>query len=289
VHTPQGLWEPVDYDGEFRGQVTFRYALEQSLNVPFARIGLAIGPDRIESTARRLGITSRLNAVPSLALGSSEVTLLELVRAYGVLAAGGNLAATRAVGERRDRKGNVREGPAPSVAQVAEPAATFLVTSALQGVVQRGTGRGLNANRFSGDIAGKTGTSNDWRDAWFIAYSPTIVVGVWVGFDDGRSLRLSGGSAAVPIVSEFFANADARGEWFNVPDGIETSYVGAGDWSSCGEREYFLEGTAPPSESCGYRVITGEAFERLGEYGRKLRRLLLDRIRAEFESQRHPR
>src|SRR5581483_1151269 len=88
VPTPQGPWQPVDYDGTYRGEVTFREALEQSLNVPFARIGLAIGPERIVTTARRLGITSPLRAVPSIALGSNEVSLLELVRAYGVFAAG---------------------------------------------------------------------------------------------------------------------------------------------------------------------------------------------------------
>ena len=97
VNTPHGPWEPSDYDGHFRGRVTVREAMEQSLNVPFARIGLAIGPERIVSTARRLGISSPLNPVPSLALGSSEVTLMELVRAYGVLAAGGDLAAPRIV------------------------------------------------------------------------------------------------------------------------------------------------------------------------------------------------
>ena len=289
VSTPQGIWQPVDYDGQFRGPVTLRYALEQSLNVPFARIGLAIGPARIESTARRLGITSRLNRVPSLALGSSEVTLLELVRAYGVLAAGGNLAATRAVEGRRNRDGSLREEAPPSIARVAEPAATFLVTSALQGAVQRGTGRGLNADRFYGDIAGKTGTSNDWRDAWFIAYSPSIVVGVWVGYDDGRSLRMSGGAAAVPIVADFFTTADAtRGEWFDVPDGIERRYVASGYWSECGEREYFLEGTAPQSGGCGggFRTFTDGALERLREYRQRLERILFERLRTEFESPR---
>jgi penicillin-binding protein 1B len=288
VPTPQGDWQPLDYDGAFRGPVTFRQALEQSLNIPFARIGLAIGPARIASTAHRLGVTSKLNAVPSLALGSSEVTLLELVRAYGVLAAQGNIATTRTIVGRRDRDGAQHEAPAASVTRVADPAAAFLVTSALQGVVQRGTGRGLDVSRFDGDIAGKTGTSNDWRDAWFIAYSPTIVVGVWVGYDDGRSLRLSGGSAAVPMVADFFTIADAtQGESFEVPDGVETSYVSAGDWGSCGEREYFLTGTAPPSDACGFRGIADGTLEELKELGGQLRRMVLERLRGEFDSRRH--
>jgi membrane carboxypeptidase/penicillin-binding protein len=288
VPTPQGEWQPVDYDRGYRGPVTFREALEQSLNVPFARIGLAIGPDRIASTARRLGVTSKLNPVPSLALGSSEVTLLEMVRAYGVLAAQGNLAGTRMTIGRRDASGVQHLAPVANVSRVADPAATFLVTSALEGAVQRGTGRALDAGRFGGDIAGKTGTSNDWRDAWFIAYSPTIVVGVWVGYDDGRSLHLSGASAAIPIVADFFTTAAAtQGESFDVPDGIETSYASAGDWGSCGDREYFLQGTAPESASCGFRGITGNSLDRLRGMGMDLRRMVMDRLRAEFDALRH--
>jgi len=289
VPTPQGVWQPVDYDGGFRGDVTFRQALEQSLNVPFARVGLAIGPKRIAQTAQRLGITSDLKAVPSLALGSSEVTLLELVRAYGVLAAQGKLADTRTIVGRREKKGgDVEEAPASNVSRVADAAATFLVTSALEGAVQRGTGRALGAERFDGDIAGKTGTSNDWRDAWFIAYSPTIVVGVWVGYDDGRSLRLSGGAAAVPIVADFFTIADAtQVESFDVPDGIEESYASSGGWGSCGEREYFLAGTAPESEGCGFRGIADDALQGLGKLGKDFKRMILDRLRAEYEAMQH--
>ena len=248
VRTSRGMWEPADYDGSFRGPVTVRHAVEQSLNIPFARIGMDIGPARIASTAERLGITSKLDAVPSLALGSSEVTLLELVRAYGVFAAEGKLADTRWILSWRDHKGAQTEGPAPSLQSVADPAAVFLVTSALQGVVQRGTARSLGGWQLRGDIAGKTGTSNNWRDAWFIAYTPRIVVGAWVGYDDGRSVRLSGGAAAVPIVGEFFA--DARGvpaASFTVPVGVERQEaVYTADSVYCGQPEYFLRGTGPP-------------------------------------------
>jgi penicillin-binding protein 1B len=290
VQTPQGVWQPVNYDRGFRGDVTFREALEQSLNVPFARVGLAIGPARIASTAHRLGITSPLNEVPSLALGSSEVTLLEMVRAYGVLAAQGNLAVTRTIIGQRTPGGERLEAPESQVARVANPAATFLVTSALEGAVQHGTGRALDAGRFDGDIAGKTGTSNDWRDAWFIAYSPTIVVGVWVGYDDGRSLRMSGGAAAVPIVADFFTIADATEvESFDVPDGIEESYASGDSWYSCGEREFFLEGTAPQSAGCGFRAITDDAAEGLRELKRAFQRAILDRIRAEYDWYRNHR
>jgi 1A family penicillin-binding protein len=251
-------WQPTNYDRSYRGEVTVRQAIEQSLNVPFARIGLAVGPDRIVKTARQLGITSTLHAVPSLALGSSEVSLLELVRAYGVFATEGRLATTRLVLGRSslgDGSSLPPNGGPPELTQVASPAETYLVTSALEGVVARGTGRGLSAASRFGGVAGKTGTSNDWRDAWFVAYTPSLVVGVWVGFDDGRSLGLTGADAALPIVERFLEGVDPADRWesFPVPDGIEVAQVGASDdgWSfDCGTREVFLEGTAPRSE-CG--------------------------------------
>lgn len=250
VPTSRGTWEPLDYDGTFRGTVTLREALEQSLNIPFARIGLEVGPQRIASTAHTLGITSKLDAVPSLALGSSEVTLLEMVRAYGVFATGGKLTDSRWILSWRDPTGVTRDGPRPHVAEVTDAASAFLVTSALQGVVDHGTGAALHPHRFGGDIAGKTGTSNNWRDAWFIAYTPDIVVGAWVGYDDGRSVRLSGGAAAVPIVADFFSNAGKIfGKSFAVPATVEQSFVYTDVYWNCGRLEYFRRGTAPPDVS----------------------------------------
>jgi penicillin-binding protein 1B len=283
VKTPRGPWEPVNYDRAFRGPVTFRQAMEQSLNVPFARIGLAVGPERIVETARRLGITSDLQPVPSLALGSSEVTLMELVRAYGVIAAGGKLAATRTV------LGHGRPGQDPDpdedgsaqVSQVIDPAVAYLVTSALEGVVSRGTGRSLNQDGRWEGIAGKTGTSNDWRDAWFVVYSPTLVVGVWVGFDDGRSLRMTGATAALPIAAGFLQQGapEAGREPFDIPEGITEAYARAGDgaWQSeCGSREVFLTGTEPAGGGCAPFEITGwqTIRECSGEIKRRAARLL---------------
>lgn len=247
VETPQGVWQPANYDGTFRGEVTLRQALEQSLNIPFARLGVRLGPERIIATAERLGITARLHAVPSLALGASEVSLLELTRAYGVLATEGQLAATRRLIGTSLLGGPLDAATHPSVEQVADPAATFLVTSALQGAVAHGTGRGLGRS----GVAGKTGTSNDWRDAWFIAYTPELVVGVWVGHDDGKSIKQSGGAAAVPVAARFFSMARIAATDFEVPDGIVRAHLGDGNWfSPCGETEYFLEGTEPPTRGC---------------------------------------
>ena len=264
-------WQPANYDGRFRGSVTFREAMEQSLNVPFARIGMQIGPDRIVAAARRLGLVGSLHPVPSLALGSSEVTLLELARAYGVFATQGVLAASRTV-LGSTRQGSREAAGAPQLTRVADPAATYLVTSTLQGVVTRGTGQALNSRgRFEG-MAGKTGTSNDWRDAWFVAYSPSVVVAVWVGRDDGESIGMSGATAALPIAAEFLNDIEPRNGWGapRPPDGLVEAAVSAGtaDWfGECGTTEVFLEGTEPSGQGCwggevgtGFRVVFGEGF-----------------------------
>jgi penicillin-binding protein 1B len=267
VDTPAGPWEPMNYDRDFRGEVTVREAMEQSLNVPFARMGLAVGPQRIVSTARDLGISSPLNPVPSLALGTSEVTLLELTRAYGTLAAEGYRAEPRALlgMTRYDGAGRTLERRRGT--RVVDRAEAYLVTSALEGVVARGTGRALGEmTGWNGGLAGKSGTSNDWRDAWFIAYTPSLVVGVWVGHDDGRSLGVPGARAALPIVQRFLRDAFRQQgpEPFPVPDGIEITSVGSGFFSwigfGCGEREVFLQGTAP-SNRCG-SFDRGERWQR---------------------------
>ncbi len=254
VETASGPWQPANYDEQFRGPVTFRTAIEQSLNVPFARVGLEVGPKRIVATARRLGISSPLAPVPSLALGSGEVSLLELVRAYGVFAAEGELARTRAIIGRVGTDGELDAQDAVSTEQVVDPAVAYLVTSALRGVVERGTGEALSHVDFRSELAGKSGTTNDWRDAWFVAYSPSLVVGVWVGHDDGASIGTSGARAALPIVARFLGEA-APEQWeaFARPEGVVEGWTGlAGDgWMQpCGQREVFLEGSEPSDRGC---------------------------------------
>jgi penicillin-binding protein 1B len=284
VETTSGPWEPTDYDGEFRGPVTVREAMEQSLNVPFARIGLAIGPQAIVATARRLGITSALDAVPSIALGSSGVTLMELVRAYGVLAAGGDLAPARLVLGRARYGDTLGVAATAAAARVIDPAVAYLVTSTLQGVIARGTGRALSAQGHEGAIAGKTGTSSNWRDAWFVAYSTSLVVGVWVGYDDGRSLHLTGAGAALPIVAQFLAEGTTDDDWapFEMPSGVTEAQTAGGDGESrsdCGSREVFLTGTEPAETDCNPFDVPGVV--QLRDWGASLgsrARQLLERF-----------
>ena len=254
---PNGVWEPVNYDGEYRGEVTVREAIEQSLNVPVARLGLAVGPEKVIATARALGIESPMLPVPSVALGAFEVTMLEAARAYAVLASGGLRPELRSYTQVVQYDGRVLEQRTLDAVRVFDPADVYLVTSALQGVVDRGTGAPLRRLGFRGDIAGKTGTSSDYRDAWFIGYTPEIVIAVWVGFDDGASVRVTGATAAIPIFADVLeaARGKAEAEEWTVPTGVEFVDVdpssGLRSGFGCsGGPEAFLRGTAPV-ESCG--------------------------------------
>jgi penicillin-binding protein 1B len=254
---PTGTWQPVNYDGEYHGTVSLRSAIEQSMNVSIAKLGIAIGPERIVETARRMGITSPLAAVPSLSLGSSEVTVIEAARAYAVLAAAGSLPVLRSYTEVVQSDGTVIEDHGREAEKVFDPAEVYLVTSALEGVVERGTGAALRAQGFRGDIAGKTGTSSDFRDAWFIGYTPDIVIAVWVGFDDGKSVRVTGSVAALPIFADVLevARGKAPAGEFAVPTGVESIEIDAGSglragFMCGGAHEVFLRGTAPEG-TCG--------------------------------------
>jgi penicillin-binding protein 1B len=248
----------VDSDAAFT-EITIRGALERSLNVPFARLGMEIGPQRIAGTAHRLGIQSQLHLVPSLALGSSEVTPLEMARAFGVFAAAGYRADLNTTIGVLDRSGDVLRRLTRTGEQAFAPAEVYLVTSALQGAVERGTGRGLRSMGFREPVAAKSGTTNDFRDAWFIGYTPSISLAVWVGFDDGRSIGLSGSNAALPIFARFLNDAVGRerGDEFAVPSGLEVVEVnqetGLLAGPGCrGEAEVFLQGTAPTTSCSRY-------------------------------------
>lgn len=271
VETRVGMWRPANYDGRFRGEVTLREAIEQSLNVPVARLGMQVGPERIVETARNLGIESWLNAVPSIALGSFEMTPLEMTRAFGVFAANGFRSETRTTLGVLDQRGKVLSRFRVDGEQVYSPAETYLVTSALQGVVERGTGRGVRALGFRGPVAAKSGTTNDFRDAWFIGYTPSLVVGVWVGYDDAKSTGLSGSRAALPIFAQFLKGAVGPdgGPEFSVPSGVEMARAGGdsrlrGRFGCRGESEVFLIGTAPRGSCIPYRYASRTRRSRRG-------------------------
>lgn len=200
-------WEPGNHDRRHRGPVTMRRALEDSLNVPFVRLGLEVGLVHVAETARALGVAGPLRPVPSLSLGSFEMTPLEVATAYGALAAEGVLHPPRAILATVESRGRVRPGAGVEPERVATRAAARSVTEALQDAVRRGTGRSLARLGVTAPVAGKTGTTNDFRDAWFVGYSPDLVVAVWVGFDDAARVGLTGARAALPIFARFVREA----------------------------------------------------------------------------------
>jgi len=260
VKTPAGLWQPVNYDERFRGRVTLREALERSLNVPLARLGVFIGPERIVETARLLGIEGPLTPVYSIALGSNEVTPLELTHAYGVFAAEGYRADLHSTLGVVDPNGKVHGLIETTGEYVVDETEAYLITSVLEGVVERGAGRRLRSMGFRGDVAAKSGTTNDFRDAGFVGYTPTIAIGVWVGFDDGTSIDLPGSRAALPIFGRFLVAAKGRygDAEFHVPYGVEIVSInresGLRAGSGCpGRPEVFIRGTAPRQSCSRYR------------------------------------
>jgi penicillin-binding protein 1B len=257
VETPQGPWRPANYENEFRGALTLRRAIEGSVNVPVVRVAQALGPEAIVEVARRMGIESPLEPVPSLALGTSETSPLELARAYALLANGGERVEVRSAFHVTDAALRPLYEAPPLREREFDPAEVRLVTSALEGVVDHGTGRSLRTLGYRGPVAGKTGTTNDARDAWFVGYTPELAAAVWVGFDDGRPLGLTGARAALPIFGRFLIGALGAegGSGFAEPPGLESVVIHQGSglragFLCWGEPEWFLAGSAP-RERCG--------------------------------------
>ncbi len=257
VAAEEGPWRPANADGRYRGPVTLRRALEQSLNVPFARLGLEVGLVRVVETARRFGIEGPLRPVPAVSLGTFEVTPLEITAAYAVFAAGGERATPRTTLAVMRSNGRLRGGEKADRERVLEEAESYLVASALRGVVERGTARNLRNLGVDAPVAGKTGTSDGARDAWFVGFTPDLVVGVWVGLDDGARLGLGGAEAALPIFAAFAKGALARAlpRELPVPDRLDVVAIdpntGLRAGRGCpGYDELFLPGTAP-KKRCG--------------------------------------
>jgi len=188
-----GGWSPKNYAGRYYGDVTVREAFARSLNAATVGISQRVGPKRVAAAARRLGITSDLEATPSIALGTSEVTLLELTGAYAVFANRGNGVWPYGVAEIRGPDGEVlfhRSGGGPG--RLVQPRIVDNMTNLMSAVIAWGTGKGANPKR---PAAGKTGTSQDSRDAWFIGFTGELVAGVWLGNDDGTpTAGVTGGS-----------------------------------------------------------------------------------------------
>lgn len=222
LEDPMKVWVPENYGKKYNDKVLLRSALEHSLNMCSIELLDQIGPMRAIDYARRMGITTPLTNTLSLALGSSDVTLIEMVSGMGVLAAGGIKTQPYAIIRVEDKNGTILEENIPSETEALSPQTCFVMTNLLKGVVERGTGMG--AKWLKRPCAGKTGTTNDFSDAWFIGYTPQLVAGVWVGYDERASLgdKMTGGRIACPIWTSFMAGA-LKGEPalnFKPPEGI---------------------------------------------------------------------
>ncbi len=215
-------WRPANYGDRYLGEVSVRTALEQSLNAATARLARDVGLEAVCHTAERAGLGGPLPAVPSVVLGAAEATPFEVAQAYAVLANQGLRAEARAATKVVDRRGQLVERHALAVERVASPEATFIVTHLMRGVLDRGTGAGARERGFTRPAAGKTGTTNEARDAWFAGFTPDLVAVVWVGFDDNAPLGLTGAQAAVPIWTAFMRQATAATPPadFVPPDGV---------------------------------------------------------------------
>lgn len=248
------VWEPGNYDGAYRGVVSMRQALTQSRNVPTVRLANEVGLSRVLGMAEQFGL-GHMPSNPSVVLGTAEVTPIQLTAAYSAFATLGQRAEPRFVTRVTDTNGGVVWQQQPSARRVVDSGVAFIATSMMQDVVNRGTGTGVRAAGFSGPAAGKTGTTQDAADVWFVGFTPELVGTVWIGFDRRqRILRgATGGEIAAPVWGRVMKQfASGSGGW-SAPAGVEERTVdemGTTIAEGCVPEggtytEYFISGTSP--------------------------------------------
>jgi penicillin-binding protein 1A len=261
---PKGDWNPENYDHKHYGLTRLRDALAYSRNVVTVKLVDSMGVDTVIDFAKKIGLEGNMPRNLSIALGSISVTPLELVLGYSVFDNGGVKMTPISVKYITDSQGRILESNDPEGQQVISPDSAFLITSMMEDVVNYGTG--WRAKALGRPVAGKTGTTNEYKDAWFVGYTPEIVAGVWVGFDDMRPLgnQETGAKAASPIWVNFMKDMGAGGSLgFTVPEGIvnysidPTNGLLARD-ETYGVKEYFKVGTQPkeysPANPAGWEM-----------------------------------
>jgi penicillin-binding protein 1A len=238
IDAAQAPYRPQNYERKYSGIVTYQYALEHSINVPAIRVGLLVGTQKVLETARRLGIRQPLLPYPSLNLGAFEVTPMEMASAYAAFASGGLLEKPRMIERVRSFDGRLLEQSLPEAVEAAAPQATYVLLGMLRGVTQRGTAAA--AARLGLNIAGKTGTTNDFTDAWFIGMTPKHTIAVWVGHDTKKTLgpKAEGAEIALPIWMRIVARMK------------ELGYVSASDDFAMPQNIVLV----PVDEATGYRA-----------------------------------
>ncbi len=246
------MYEPKNFEEEYLGQVSMRQAVSRSLNIATIKFAERVGYDKIADIAHRLGLNEEIKPYPAMAIGSFEVTPLEMARAYTAFANGGLLSALVPVVSIVDENDRALYRSETKSEAVLSPQVAFVITSLMQGVVDSGTGAGVRARGFRLPAAGKTGTSHD---GWFAGYTPDLLCIVWVGFDDNRELNLQGSRSALPIWTAFMKRAEAlrplKGQPFAVPEGVVSAVIDPTTGYLATERcpyrqtEYFIKGTEP--------------------------------------------
>jgi penicillin-binding protein 1A len=247
-------WKPDNYDRKFRGPITYQQALEESVNVAAVRVLEKNGIRRTVDMARRLGVESPLGENLSIALGTSDLTLLEITSAYGALANQGSWIRPTAIRYVLDAQRKLLEENTPASKQVVSPELAYVMTHMLRGTIERGTGAAARA--LGRPAAAKTGTTNDYSNAWFIGYTPHLATGVWVGYDRPRSLGKdeTGSRVAVPIWTTYMreALAGTPAEDFPIPERVVLVPVDLNPSGGCVRpvTMAFIAGTEP-KETCG--------------------------------------
>ncbi len=278
----QAKWKPQNYGGDFFGPTTLRIGVEKSRNLMTVRLAEALGMDEVVSTARRFGIADRMLPVLSMSLGAGETTVMQLTSAYAMLVNGGKRIVPTLVDRIQDRDGKTiyrhdtrpcggcsgvfwTGDAAPELPdtrpQIADPISAYQIVHILEGVIERGTGRRIA--EVGKSLAGKTGTSNDSMDTWFVGFSPDLVVGVFVGFDEPKSLgkKETGSSVAAPVFKDFMAEAlkGKPGTPFRIPPGARLIRVNhdTGLRAEPGDAHVIFEAFRPGETPGSARTVTG--------------------------------
>lgn len=220
----QDPWTPQNYELGYTGAHTLRWNLYESRNIPAIKLGIQIGPDAIVSEARRYGITSRILPVPAIAIGAADVIPLEMISAYTAFANLGDRAEPFAISRVEDRNGNIVWEPKPRLIPVMSPEQAWLMVDVLRDVVRKGTAAGSVGSRIRFPAGGKTGTTNDYNDVWFIGFTPDLVTGVWMGFDQPTKIisNAQGGRLAAPawtsLMNEIYSRRPIPPAWSRPSD-----------------------------------------------------------------------
>ena len=253
ITTPEGKWTPTNFEDKKYEKITIRKTIEDSVNTATTRLANDIGFEEVLKTARLAGITSPLLPVPSMALGSFEVTPRELAYAYTTIAAGGIRFEPFSLSLVTTADGGTIITKSVHRKQVIDPRVAYLTGYAMEGVLTRGTAKEAKALGIYFPAAGKTGTTNGNRDSWFVGYTPDVVCAVWVGYDSGADTGLTGAKGALHIWARFMRSLypQAGPRTLNPPEGIETAVIdpesGYLATTACSQkiREAYIRGTAP--------------------------------------------